>query len=257
MRGVARYDEPGWNVKVHHRILQAVFRVPQSVRAHDRFNFSICTTAKPDPTYLPRKALAKMVDFCVFAEMDDNDGLTSAALRQLSRHMPSLTVNHTDFEPLQFKPIVLSVETKKPGKELDTANLQLGIWHAAQWSFLTAAMRCALELRLQHTAGREGEALTAREKMDLILEATARVKQLPFLPGLVVQGHTWSLVLSTREGSKTTLWTEQQFGSTRGLQDAYKVVAGLRELVAWVRDVYLPWWRENILELISSSGVVN
>jgi hypothetical protein len=57
-----------------------------------------------------------------------------------------------------------------------------------------------------------------------------RARELPFIPGIIVQSHKWSLVLSTHEGARTVLWTEWEFGNTQSLQNAYKVVAGLREL---------------------------
>ncbi|KAH6999271.1 hypothetical protein EDB80DRAFT_583949 [Ilyonectria destructans] len=75
----------------------------------------------------------------------------------------------------------------------------------------------------------------------------AALSHLGFIPGIIVQGHKWLFVLSTREGQKTILWTERQFGSTQSILEVYQIVAGLRELAAWARDVYIPWFQEHVL----------
>lgn len=80
----------------------------------------------------------------------------------------------------------------------------------------------------------------AAEPRLCLRRAEAQVNRLPFLPSAVVQGHKWSLVLSTREGQKTIIWTEREFGTTQNIQDIFKIVVGLRELAAWCKNVYLP-----------------
>ena len=49
-------------------------------------------------------------------------------------------VNNTDFEFISAHPLLLSIETKKPGVHWDKAQLQMGLWHAAQWSFFESAV---------------------------------------------------------------------------------------------------------------------
>ena len=133
----------------------------------------------------------------------------------------------------------------------------MGVWHAAQWSFLTSAVAhsiWAARTRPQsQSSGRGNEANTRANSSSAIeLEVAQlskeRVRHLPSIPGVVVQGHKWSLVLSTRENERTILWTEREFGTTQSMQDIFKIVAGLRELAAWCRDIYLPWWQQNVLE---------
>ncbi|KAH6975599.1 hypothetical protein EDB80DRAFT_768716 [Ilyonectria destructans] len=116
---------------------------------------------------------------------------------------------HREFKPISSttKMIDICLNGKK--------DLQTGVWHAAQWAFLRW--------------GFKGEKLAALSK-------------LGFIPGVIVQGNGWHLVLSTYEDGKTKLWT------TKGLLDIYAVVAGMRELTAWARDVYLPWFRTYILD---------
>ncbi|KAI5460106.1 hypothetical protein BGZ63DRAFT_360102 [Mariannaea sp. PMI_226] len=223
------HEEASWNMEVHHRLLQAVFRYPASHIA-DPFNFTTCTTARPHGKFLPYSSTAKMVDFCLY--FDDND--KDASLQALSRRTPTLSVNHTDFAPLQLSPIALSIETKRPGKELNTAQLQMGVWHAAQWKFLQSV----IGLTSQVSSATE----VARRQL-----AEDALTELGFIPAIIVHGHRWLFVFSTREDKKTVLWTERQIGTTQSILDTYQIVAGLREVAGWARDVYMPWFRSKVL----------
>ncbi|KAF4992333.1 hypothetical protein FDECE_13748 [Fusarium decemcellulare] len=224
------HEEASWNMEVHHRLLEGILREPGTCKGKP-FNFTTCTTARPLRRYVPYSSTAKMVDFCLYLD----DGADADALQALGRRTPTLTVNHTDFAPLQLTPIVLSIETKRPGKELDAAQIQMGVWHAAQWAFL----RSVVGLTPHHTSTEEE---IARQQ-----KAETALSGLGFIPGIIIQGHRWLFVFSTLEGDKTVLWTERQFGTTQSILDTYSVVAGIRELSRWTRDVYVPWFRENVL----------
>lgn len=260
------HDEAGWNMEVHHRILSCVFRDPLSSHLDGcSLNFAPCTTARASPDFIPRHASTKMVDFCIYDEVNTEDEQQLRARRALSRSMPTLTVNHTDFRPTQLCPILLSIETKKPGKELDNANLQIGVWHAAQWAslrrgaFLSICRSRSKSRRKKEATGKNvqsaaagggsnSDSFSSQEQIEMAKLVDERLDQLPFIPGLIVQGHKWSIVFSTRNGSKTILWTEWDFGNTQSLQNTFKVIAGLREVSAWMNNNYLPWWQKNILD---------
>ncbi|KAF5643522.1 uncharacterized protein FTJAE_3322 [Fusarium tjaetaba] len=231
------HEEAAWNMEVHHRLLQAILREPDASTAAS-LNFTSCTTARPHRRFVPYSSTAKMVDFCLYLNPTD-----APALQALGRQTPTLTVNHTDFAPLQLSPIVLSIETKRPGKELDAAQLQMGVWHAAQWSFLRSVI------------GLTPQPLTAEEEIQRNQKANEVLGQLGYIPGIIVQGHRWLFVFSTLEGDKTVLWTERQFGTTQSILDTYAVVAGIRELARWARDVYVPWFRANVLAGFQSTEV--
>ncbi|KPM41885.1 hypothetical protein AK830_g4663 [Neonectria ditissima] len=196
------------------------------------------TTARPHSKYLPYSSPAKMVDFCLYLD----DLSNTNALQALGRQTPTLTVNHTNFAPLQLSPIALSIETKRPGKELDAAQLQMGVWHAAQWKFLRSIV------------GLTGQPMSAAEEVSRRRLADEALAELGFIPGVIVQGHRWLFVCSTLEDRKTVLWTERQFGTTQSILDSYQIVAGLRELAGWIRDVYLPWFQSKVLSGLSDEN---
>ncbi|KAL2818697.1 hypothetical protein BJX63DRAFT_419222 [Aspergillus granulosus] len=165
-----------------------------------------------------------MIDICLYlsADKDDNLGKRIAKFRGVS---PTLTVNHTDFTPICARPLLLSITTKKPGVNLDVAQLQMGSWHAAQWAFLRWAVMRKLKAK-----------------------GLSILSTLGFIPGIIIQGHRWLLVLSTYDNGKTMLWTDYQFGTTQTHLGIYAVVAGVRRLTSWARDVYINWFQENVLD---------
>lgn len=113
---------------------------------------------------------ATKVDYVLYLDADAEDTCTSDAIAKLEE--TAGPVNHTAFTPLASHPISLSIETKRHGGDGRRADVQMAAWQAAQWSFLEA-----------HGGG--------------------AVKNLAFLPGVIVQGHEWKFVATTRKDNKT------------------------------------------------------
>ncbi|KAL6871969.1 hypothetical protein J3F83DRAFT_733295 [Trichoderma novae-zelandiae] len=239
-----KHEEASWNAEVHLRLLHGVFRTLVG-KQYGEFNAMLCSTARPHADFRPILSNSKMIDICVYASLDQNNEIDAVA--KFCRTAPTLSINHTDFEPLQLRPIILSIETKKHGAESDKAQLQIGVWHAAQWNFLQWAVH---EKFLQRRQGKGRESpLTTNEEAEVKTKTLTALSKLPFIPGIIIQGNYWKLVISTYAEGKTRLWSGFVFGKTESLMDIYAIVAGVRELTAWGRDTYLPWFRENILTL--------
>lgn len=247
-----QYEELMWNARVYLPLLDGIFEDPLGEPCDD-FNAMICTTARPHIEFEPMPCTSRMIDICIFSSSDQNEEFEEV-LVEFSRTAPTLTVNHTDFEPLQLRPLVLSIGTRRPGVEWDKAQLQMGAWHASQWAFLRWAVREKLlkQREAQGAQGEEEEGSRVEEEEsreekeeESSAEELAALSKLGFIPGIIVQGNRWHLVMSTYHEGKTTLWAEWVFGSTKSLMDIYCVIAGIRRLTAWARDTYLPWFREN------------
>jgi hypothetical protein len=193
-------------------------------------------TARPHRIFLPKSSGSKMVDFCVYADSTQQDVVSVKTYEAFCNTNPTKSVNHTDFLRLQMHPIVLSIETKAENQSLDKATLQVGTWHAAQWEFLRSSL---LYVKRASAAKRSVE--------QEVKEADEALSRLPFIPAVIVQGHRWLFVLSTRQDEKTLLWKEYQFGSTSSVVETYQAVAGLRELISWAEKIYLPWFQKEIL----------
>ncbi|KAJ4308765.1 hypothetical protein N0V84_011904 [Fusarium piperis] len=230
-----KHEEAGWNDEVHFRLLEAVYREPGKKKG-GLFNVATTHTARPHKAWLPKSIGIKMVDFCVYADTAEKDAASLETHKAFCRTTLTKSINHTDFQRLQIRPIVLSIETKAGNKDLDAAELQIGVWHAAQWAFLRSSL-------LSIKRASQGRLPTAQETG----QADEALARLTYIPAVIVQGHRWLFVLSTRQGYKTILWKEWQFGSTSTVVETYQVVAGLRQLTAWAENMYLPWFEKEIL----------
>ncbi|KAG5748491.1 hypothetical protein H9Q70_008823 [Fusarium xylarioides] len=74
------------------------------------------------------------------------------------------------------------------------------------------------------------------------------VKSLPFIPGIIVEGHQWRFVASTYVDGKTILWkTDRPFGSTGKLSTTFRIIAGIQRLRTWSAQVFWPWYTEFVL----------
>ncbi|KAE8383310.1 hypothetical protein BDV26DRAFT_277497 [Aspergillus bertholletiae] len=181
-----------------------------------------------------------MIDLCVYASFDGDTEL-SASIIKLCRITPTLAVNHTDFDPINERPLLLSIETKKSSIDWNTALLEIGTWHATQWSFLQWAVRQKMIRQLTEMPKTNEEEEKFNANLLAILSA------LGAMPGIIIQGHRWFLILSTYENEKIKVWTGHQFGTTESYLGVYTVIAGMRQLTAWGRDTYLPWFMANVL----------
>lgn len=261
------HEESSWNSQVHLRVLESIYEeaigsqcddfnamswyvifdasrmVAPAFYAYTFLNSS--STARPHREFKPASSPIKMINICVYASVD-RDAPLKASLNKFSGATPTQTVNHTDFEAISARPLLLSIETKRPGVHWDTAQLQIGIWHAAQWSFLRWAVRQKI-LRQRADRGLQMPQ-TDEEQDEFKAEELTVLSSLGFIPGIIIQGHRWHLVLSTYGDGKTKLWTDYQFGTTQSCLEIYAVIAGMRQLTAWARDSYLPWFKRSILD---------
>ncbi|KAL7795317.1 hypothetical protein V8C37DRAFT_408714 [Trichoderma ceciliae] len=236
-----RHEEAGWNSHIHLPLLDSIFEDPLKGQC-GAFNATICTTARLHQKFKPMVSTAKIIDLCVYASLDNDQELKAAAM-DFTHSSPTLSINHTDFRPIQYDPLILSIETKKLDAETEDAKLQIGIWHAAQWTFLQWAVGKKL---LQQGLC---EPTTEKEYEEFEGQKLTVLSKLGFIPGIIVHGNRWLLILSTYNNGKTTIWSEFAFGTTESEMGIYAVVAGVRELTAWGRDTYMPWFKENILML--------
>jgi len=173
--------EHTWNCAVHFPLLSLALYGGAS-RITQFLGFDPCTTASIIDTYLPSRAGAKKIDFCISIDPSSaSDAGAAEAIKTLREALPLHSINHTDLAALQNRPIAISIETKRTGQSDEEAALQIGTWQASQWNLLTHLVN------LRRRDGNEGE----------------REPSLPFLPAVIIHGHEWRLAATTREGKKT------------------------------------------------------
>ncbi|KAL6410162.1 hypothetical protein AUP68_06574 [Ilyonectria robusta] len=220
----------------------------------------------------------KKVDFCVYVNPSNETRATSVSIspavpsiERLCRELPGQVFNFTDFAPLERRPIALSIETKKPGEGCEGARLQLGVWQMGHWGFL----KYLIEIQEEKRQARRAEAVLEAEQAEAegntgvvqqsvqslslheeqqrsapeSTQETVRPLRLPeFLPGIIIQGHQWDLVITTLDGAKTKFWHKLPMGNTLDTKGIYKLVCSLQILRTWAEESYWPWLKELVMD---------
>ncbi|EHK48872.1 hypothetical protein TRIATDRAFT_156068, partial [Trichoderma atroviride IMI 206040] len=171
-------NESRWNGAVNLRLLDMIFEDPFTGPIGE-FGATDCTSAQLHKEFRPVATTARMIDDCIFRSFVDDEEWTSA-IKKFAHINPTQSINHTDFVSIQYDPLLLSIETKKPAAELEKAKLQIGIWHAAQWNFLEWAV--GEKLLQQRIAQGLDEPTTAQDQEDFKKEKLAALSALAFIP---------------------------------------------------------------------------
>jgi hypothetical protein len=174
---------------------------------------------------------SKIVDYAIVYVPDhETDKRIIAKLKSRFEHI----INHIKAVCVRYKPIAISIETKRPRMDEDGAKVQLGIWAAAYIARL--AELC--------DGGREGLP--------------------PFLPQIVVQGYDWRLKIASANGPAEAVSCTLNFESwlsayedrfcmatwllaTRPLLVIFILSRQLEHLLGWVEREYVPWFVEQCL----------
>ncbi|RMJ01445.1 hypothetical protein BHE90_017164 [Fusarium euwallaceae] len=237
-------EEAGWNNLVHTPLLRAVF-YGKSPRGRQLDGFCPCTSASILSGYRISSFHGKKVDYVFHLDPSkdsDQPAIENAAL-ELRRTLTDNSINHTSYPPLRSHPLSVSIETKRSGESEQKAQLQMGVWQAAQWKLLS------------ELAGDD-------------------LHKLPFIPGIFIHGHEWKFVATSHQNGKTvsnllylvvslkdlqansyvwTLWTGGTFGSTETPLKTFQAIAGVRRLRAWSLEVFWPWYKAYVLKAPTTS----
>ena len=215
---VGRYSESAWNSEVHSRLLRlALYGWWRSKGVWYR---DIMAAKIHDSSLLPRIATgavmsSKMVDYALCIDLDTSSDMHQRIIDTL-RAEGKPSINHSAAEYVRFKPIAVSIETKRGNVDEDRMYVQLGIWLSAHFA------------RLRQLTG--GDC------------------QLPALPAVIVQGHRWSLMIAeVGVDRKVVILKELRLGATDSVLGIYQIIASIRRLAKWVQEEYRPWFESNVL----------
>ena len=219
-RGVT---EARWNGDVHYRLLRLALRDWKQEGIWWEDITSARISDKSLLASIERKAVqSKLVDLAIIIDSPKEleRRIAEKLLRQYpAKSAPVQSVNCTNAHSVRFRPIAISIETKRDTCSTDPY-LQLGTWTLA----------CLLKLRQM-----------------IPTQAT-----LPCLPVLSVTGHNWCLnfaVLRTDEyeQDRLDLITDLTLGDTKTVPGVYGLVAAIRLLARWAKEKYQPWFEETVL----------
>ncbi|KAF9773899.1 hypothetical protein IL306_008197 [Fusarium sp. DS 682] len=213
-------DEAAWNGLVHTPLLEMLVSDMRDAPEHKILDFMPWFAESASRVDYVFRFHPKR-DPTIFTE---NASLPSQQEPQQIQPDTAPCFNWTSDRMLQQYSLGISIETKRHGGDIAKGEQQLAIWHAAQWEFL------------------------------LSRAGPSAVDELGFLPGIVVQGHSWSLVITTWNQAITTVLPSVEFGSTDSTVGVLQVIAGLRKLRAWSMDTLWPWYKRNLPELQNSTA---
>ncbi|EMT69252.1 hypothetical protein FOC4_g10000069 [Fusarium odoratissimum] len=233
-------SEADWNMEVHHLVLKAALRPLQGPRMEQFFDFRLSTTASIIPDYQATSA-SKKVDFCMYIDPNHEEAdAVSETVHALRSFLPLGMFNHTNHAFLSDRPIAVSIETKKTGEGWENARLQMEVWMAAHWQFLRKL------LGLRRLAAKQVTSMkNATESLTLDPEEVWKLPE--FLPGIIIQGHDWHLIITTPDGEKIAFWEKELFGHTSKSKGIYTIIFNLQLLRKWALEDYWKWMRELLL----------
>ncbi|THV65394.1 hypothetical protein D6D28_09135 [Aureobasidium pullulans] len=154
---------------------------------------------------LPRSFRLTQTTYLSAALFGSPRGALSRATRQPNEDQ--LSFNHSRYVP----PIVISVETKHEGKNIQQAHVQLAVWASAHMNFLCQVLG-------------DAASVTASEVAAGII--------LPPLPLLIAQGSQWSFLFASRQADGTIrIHAKIDFGDGSTMNGVYKVISVLQLLI--------------------------
>ncbi|VUC37177.1 unnamed protein product [Clonostachys rosea] len=209
-------SEASWNSRVHEYVLDAALEPFGGIVSH----WDV-TRAPITKSCLPRHSSglaleSKMVDFCICLGGRETTRAVQQRLK-LARETPF--INHTNYQPLLYRPIAVSIETKTPNGSDEVAKTQLSVWVTGHFA----------RLRSLSTTSNDAIAVGVT------------------LPLLIVRGGEWSLWFARDTGDGIDLIETISVGNTNSILGCYKVLAMLRHLAEWAKSTLYPWMEKHIL----------
>ena len=219
-------SEAAWNSAVHHPILVLAWSGSPYSDKQDWDNITTASIqAKTFMSNLAEKGVlpSKKVDFC----------LTFTPEQHALFRRAEIALNQTHYFPILCNPIAVSIETKIPDSGAADGKRQLLTWVSAQVARLRELLRICGHLDVE----------------------------IPLLPLILVQGHTWSFVCfkshsrgSEDDGGDSATFYDGgiEIGSTDHVQGAYQIVAALQLLMHWTASEYQVWMDRWVLQPLTA-----
>jgi hypothetical protein len=204
--------EPSWNELVHSRMLK------QAVLGRPGLSYYNITTARVIKELVPGNEYGellkgKMIDFAVTLGSPrippaNIINRLAASPRKLQR-----TTNPSDYSPLCFEPVVLSIETKSPAGGNENGEVQLSVWAMAYFNRLRQLVQDPVAMTLP-----------------LVLITDAR----------------WKLYFASDLAHEILLIDAVDFGTTADIIGCYTILEALKVIFRWVEETFAPWYLEGV-----------
>ncbi|KAI8630075.1 hypothetical protein F5Y19DRAFT_464328 [Xylariaceae sp. FL1651] len=230
------HAEPAWNDAVHHPLLKLAVRHNADVAVENVTRANIARPFIPPANgYVQLPLNGKMIDYALVLRPSGDSGGTAAdddnrngsLCRRISRFVDQLsprTFNQSTYSPLCLCPTGVFVETKVELKKHPEGQVQLGIW-LASW-FLRIEL-FPPPSPLGHPQGQQRDSAVS--------------SVLPVLPVLIVVADSWELWFASQRETDFEVCGPLDIGSTKNMEECYRLLAALRALVSWMSLDFREW----------------
>ena len=206
--------EPSWNERVHSRMLE------QAIINRPGFEYHNITTARVIKELVPGNKYGellkqKMIDYAIILEpplISEDQVITRLATSPRPLHR---TINPTEYSPLCYNPVAISIETKSPVGSKEDGTVQLSIWAMAYFNRLRTLTQDPVPITL---------------------------------PLVLVSDEHWKLMFAKDLENSIQIIDAGNFGDTENIIGCYKILAALRLLCDWAQDLFLKWFSDEVLK---------
>jgi hypothetical protein len=204
--------EPSWNELVHSQMLkQAVLRRPG-------FSYYNITTARVIKELVPGSEYgeflkSKMIAFAV--TLGPPFIPTAHVTNRLAASPPKLqrTISPSDYSPLCYEPVVLSIETKSPDGGSENGEVQLSLWAMANFNRLRQLIQDPVAITI---------------------------------PLLLVSDARWKLYFASDLMHEIHLIDAVDIGTTADIIGCYTILEALNVIFNWVEEIFAPWLLDGL-----------
>ncbi len=155
-----------------------------------------------------------MVDYCLIVDPDEQ---LDEQLETIMSARGMTSISHADAEYLRLKIIGVSIEVKRALIGENEAEIQMATWVKAHYAKLR--------------------------------QLAPRMRTVPVLPLVCVQGHMWKFMLAQMASpTQVIIHREVVSGRTDSMLGIYHVIAGVKRLADWMQNVYKPWFLEQVID---------
>jgi hypothetical protein len=203
------------------------------------------------PTHSNNLTTGKIVDYAIHFEPS---GTARDVISSLVRTSTE-SINHVGYEAMRVQPIAVSIETKTNSRGMEEAQVQLGVWVAAQVTRIEAliSQRASLVANEQ-VADAQSHMSTPGLTIMAVADPSIVLSHTVF-PLIEVQAKTWSLsfarvtpssalpnAVSCKPLSNIKIFESITLGNTGSVVQTYRLVKSLRVLRDWADGDFRKWW---------------
>ncbi len=204
--------EPSWNAEVHSRLLYLA--LCGYWKSHGVWCEDITTARISDKSLLAKVGTtpiaSKLVGYAIMIDPDSEMERRSARTADAMTRTSTVSINCTNAEYIQFRPIAVSIATIRETSSNGDLYQQLGTWVSAHY------------LKLSQLAKTKGP--------------------LPAPPLLTVDGHRWRFMIAVwhveSDGYRLEILSSLPLGETSSLSGVYQILAAIRRLAKWADEDY-------------------